>query len=388
MKHKKAISVTETKFRSGHIKNRRKLSLQRIQIIIISAIISWCLCLWYNFGGLFKLMQEAITENDSRLLRKETGLPSCVDNWNHTFDLEHAGFVPFQHDTKPLPPFTSGDPPICRLSSSTLSPIPVILVSKGRSASSSTWQVMSRLTGHCFACQEYTGMNSTLQQEFFSRIKPGENGNWILGYLCSQQIAYRNKGGIISFKWKPFNRAYNDVSLDGLDGLRMIAHHASPQIKVISSSRNHLDVIVSQKKHWLMKHQDGGAYAHCSSDNTTCLEAHKKFGSGIYIPLDTLLNKLRYLSTLENIFDKNLKKLNVPHIKVSYEKLYHGDDAEEWMRIFRFLGRGPGSNLSRNIVDKAMEHVGTSNPLHNVSMSNYEKVRDILRGTEFESLLH
>ena len=372
-----------------YVVKRCALCSGKIKVIIAFNLIfiSWCLCLWYNFGN-FKLMQKAIMENDYMISKKVTDLPSCVDKWNHTFKLEHAGFVPFQHGTKPLPPFTSGDPPICRLSSSTISPIPVILVSKGRSASSSTWQVMSRLTGHCFKCREYTGMNSTLQQKFFSSIKPGENGNWILGYLCAQQIAYKNKGGIIGFKWKPFNREINNVAEDGFDGLRMIAHHTNPQIKIVSSGRNHLDVLVSQTKHMKMRGKDGGAYAHCSQENTECLNAHKKFGSGIHMPLGSLLSKLRYLATLEKIFEKNLQMLNVPHIKVTYEKLYQSKDAEEWMRIFRFIGRGPGYDLSMDQVEKAMEHVGTSVPFHNVSISNYNEVRDILRGTEFEALLH
>ena len=57
-----------------YVVKRCALCSGKIKVIIAFNLIfiSWCLCLWYNFGGLFKLMQEAITENDSRLLRKET----------------------------------------------------------------------------------------------------------------------------------------------------------------------------------------------------------------------------------------------------------------------------------------------------------------------------
>jgi len=211
-------------------------------------------------------------------------------------------------------------------------------------------------------------------------------GNWILRSLCAQQNEYKEKGGIIGFKWKPFNSTINNTAI--LDGLRMVGYHFDPPIKVIRAQRNYLDVFVSQRKHRRMKQNNTQSFAHCSPGNTTCLEAHKKFGSGIYIPTYYLLNKLRTITNFENRFDQYLKEFNVPFINVSYEKLYHSNDAEEWMRIFRFLGRGPGSNLSRNLVDKAMEHVKTSSPFHNVSMSNYEEIKDILKGTEWETLLH
>jgi len=322
-------------------------------------------------------------------LPKRTLQPACEGKWNASFDPFGSGLTPPQYGTRPLPPFTTGDPPSCRLSRSVASPIPVILVSKGRSGTSSTWQVISKLTGHCFDCEEYTGYNSTESAAFFSRIKPGDNGNWILNYLCSQQNAFIDKGGIVGFKWKPFNRKnVNDVSLDGLDGLRMVAHHINPQIKIVRLRRNHLDVIFSQKKHLAMKEKEGQAYAHCLPHDNKCIETHKQFGSGFNLPTETLLRKLRFLSTLEDKFDKNLDELKVPHIKVSYEKLYHSDDAEEWMRIFRFLDRGPRTSLSKDVVENAMELVGTSNPLHNESMLNYKEVQDILMGTEFETLLH
>ena len=76
-------------------------------------------------------------------------------------------------------------------------------------------------------------------------------------------------------------------------------------------------------------------------------------------------------------------------IKVLYELLYYSKNAEKWFRIFRFLGRGPGFHLTKEQVEIAMETVATSNkPSHNVSISNYKEVRDVLKGTEFESLLH
>ena len=80
--------------------------------------------------------------------KEETELPSCSGKLYVNPSLLKLKRTP--KETPPLPPFTSGQPPIYRLESSSQLPIPVILTSLGRSGSSSTWQVMSRLTGHCF----------------------------------------------------------------------------------------------------------------------------------------------------------------------------------------------------------------------------------------------
>jgi len=325
---------------------------------------------------------------------EEEALPTCNTTWKEIYDPENSTFAHRNKDIQPLSPFTSGDPPICNLKSSAETPIPVIYSSFGRSGSSSTWQVISRLTGHCFEIQEYTGEHSKDAAEFFSRIKPGNNGNWILGYLCNQQIRYAGKGGIIGFKWKPNKPSvYNKASLDGL---RMIAHYTdppyedNPQIKIISSTRNPLDVILSRIKHYRMDESinEHMRVPHCMLNDTKCIEEHKKFGIGLHVPMENLMITLKKMRKDGRKFNKLLLKMNVPHIKVSYEKLFYGDNVDEWKRIFLFLGRGPVHNLSRNLVEKAMEHVGTSSPFHNVTISNYEEVRDMLIGTNFERLLH
>ena len=172
----------------------------------------------------------------------------------------------------------------------------------------------------------------------------------------------------------------------------MIAHHTNPQIKIVRSRRNPLDIILSHQK-WRLLNLNGfknraHGYAHCSSNNTACINTHKKYGTNIHLTPETILDKLRTMIMVEERVDRNLEDLNVPHIKVSYEKLYHSNDAEEWMRIFRFLERGPGSNLSKKKLEEAMEHGGTGIPSHNVSISNYKEIWNTLMGTELEHLLH
>jgi hypothetical protein len=93
------------------------------------------------------------------------------------------------------------------------------------------------------------------------------------------------------------------------------------------------------------------------------------------------------LTEREDAVDRLLKQLGVPHVKVSFDELCYGNGAEEWMRIFRFLGKGPRENLTRDQVQEAMRHAATHNTHHNVTLGNYEQVRKLLTGTEFESLL-
>ncbi len=128
--------------------------------------------------------------------------------------------------------------------------------------------------------------------------------------------------------------------------------------------------------------------AHCKEGDKECIAAHLKYGKGVLLPTKKLLLKLEGGLDLEKRIDKLLEKLNVPTINVTYEGLYFGEDASEWMRIFRFLGVGPSQNLTPQDVEEAGQFVSTSVSYHNVTLGNYEEVRSTLNGTKFASLLH
>ena len=176
----------------------------------------------------------------------------------------------------------------------------------------------------------------------------------------------------------------------------MIAHYTdppfldNPQIKIISSKRNMLDVLLSRIKHDRMNKVANlkVRIPRCRLDDVECLKIHKDFGTGLRVPIEDLLEKLKKLHKYQKKSENVLKDLRVPHIKVSYEKLFNDDISKEWEKIFRFIGRGPIHNLSKELLEKAMEHVGTSSPFHNVTILSDEEVRDILVGTSFEKLLH
>jgi hypothetical protein len=91
---------------------------------------------------------------------------------------------------------------------------------------------------------------------------------------------------------------------------------------------------------------------------------------------------------MEDKTDSILREYNVPTIHVSFEKLFSIDeDTSEWKRIFDYLGVGPRHLLARKDIEEA-GHAATSIPLHNVTLSNYDEVRSVLVGSDFEHLLH
>ena len=106
------------------------------------------------------------------------------------------------------------------------------------------------------------------------------------------------------------------------------------------------------------------------------------------LPTRNLIKELEKLDDMENRGDDLLKDLNVPTIKVSFEKLFQsGDDVSEWKRIFTYLGVGPTSNLTSHDVEKA-GHAATSIPFHNETLKNYDEVKATLASSQFETLLH
>ena len=108
---------------------------------------------------------------------------------------------------------------------------------------------------------------------------------------------------------------------------------------------------------------------------------------GLILPTEGLLKRLNKLTSLEEEVDQVLQVMGVPHIDVTYERLYLTDTADEWKRILEFLGR-PAPDLSMADVRATMDLLATNAPFHNETLGNYEEVRSRLIGTKFENLLH
>lgn len=267
-------------------------------------------------------------------------------------------------------------------------PTPIILMSLGRSGTASMYQVLSKLAGnqkHAQRIIEYTGSSTKSSESFFQRIPATDvNGDWLVKYICSEQKRFPN-AGIVGFKWKPYETIFmKEKALQGLDLLGRLKEEKGTQIKVIRSKRNLLDVVISRYKH---KGNKGNINAHCRKDDEKCVQQHMKASTGFVLPTRSLLSQLKELNDMEMRTDRLLSKMKVPTIHVSFEKLFMGTDASEWTRTFAFLGVGPSGDVSMADVEEA-SHAATSIPYHNVTLSNYAEVVDVLLGTEFDSLLH
>jgi hypothetical protein len=79
--------------------------------------------------------------------------------------------------------------------------------------------------------------------------------------------------------------------------------------------------------------------------------------------------------------------MNVPHLHVTYDRLYHADNADEWMRMFEFLGVGPAQDLTLEQVKSSMGMEMTSGVNHREKESSFDERKDALQGTGFEVLL-
>jgi hypothetical protein len=270
--------------------------------------------------------------------------------------------------------------PVCSLSSNDTAPVPVILLSRGRSGSASTWQIMSNLTGFVTRAIEWPGSSTAQSAAFFNRKKfkdyQWDNGNWILAFMCAVQEAFP-EAGIVGFKWKPY--IHHSYYQEFINSMKFLAH--SQQIKVVRLRRNLLDVTISR-----YKHKQFLGDAHCSKDDIDCISQH--LDRKVLIPAKDLLEVLQKSADEEDEVDRLLSELSVPHIQVTYEKLYHTNDTKEWTRIFKFLNRGPTDELTFVTLQNVQEHAATHSRLHSATLQNYEEVRQELTGTAFEHLLH
>lgn len=182
-----------------------------------------------------------------------------------------------------------------------------------------------------------------------------------------------------------FNHEY------AIEGLKAVAaqRFKDPMVRMVYLTRNPLDRKLSNIRHSQSEESDAKISAHCSTGDEDCIRKHAEFNRDIIFPTGKEL--MRFLSQNERheeIIIERLNELHVPYVKVVYENLYNDDDdAEEWMRVFRFLGRGPSENLKMDAVRSAFSIAATHKRSRNASIANFEDVRNTLTGTRYEHLL-
>jgi len=277
----------------------------------------------------------------------------------------------------------------CILRPSDEGPLPVILMALGRSGSSVTWDTMARLTGDANVAYEITGGNHNKSQHFFDSIDPNLGSFWPIQRLCDIQervLSQTAHSGIAGFQWKPYKNTINHKH--SLEALKEISKHQDPGIRVIYLTRNTIDRYISNQRH------EGYARTkkvphHCKAGDEECIQKHKQRSKNIILPTGLeLINHLEHALAHDEYVKEKLANAGVKHLYVSYEELFHTESAAEWMKLFRFLNRGPMVNLTIDMVREKFSMVSTSSRKHEEKISNYDVVEKSLRGTRYYHLLH
>jgi len=165
-----------------------------------------------------------------------------------------------------------------------------------------------------------------------------------------------------------------------------MANRTQPIIRFIFLTRNGLDRAISNKKHeGHIRSPD--LPAHCAKNDTDCLSKHARLGSGVELPTEDLVHHLREAQRKDDYVEATLKSVGANYVRVSFERLYDQEDIDEWKKILRFLGRGPMNNLTISQVRDTFSIQRTSSRSHKDILSNYLEVKEVLKGTELESLL-
>jgi len=271
-------------------------------------------------------------------------------------------------------------------------PIPVVLMSLGRSGSSVTWDTLSALTGERNVAFEATGGNPRSSKAFFEDLAEDEFAfyNWTVQRLCHIQTRrpdVNEKAGIAGFQWKPYMSSFNHEY--AIEGLNAIGARTDPEIKVIYLRRNSLDRKISNLRHAQSKQASHSIAAHCAVGDNECIKKQLAFETNFTFPVGTeLITWLTGSERRNRMIVDRLETSKAKFVQVSYEHLFNGDDAEEWMRLLAFLNVGPSSGLTMADVRAAFNMAATHKHGRNETISNFHEVEQTLIGTKFEHYLY
>ena len=83
-----------------------------------------------------------------------------------------------------------------------------------------------------------------------------------------------------------------------------------------------------------------------------------------------------------------LDSIGIEHMDLSYGKLFDANNTDEWIRAFKFLGKGPTENLSMEEVQEAAGQVRTNFVPRSERITNFQDVVATLEGTEYAHYLY
>ena len=310
----------------------------------------------------------------------------------------------FLHDTKSLTSKCSSLNPTSENASSGLSsnhkpithlPTPVVFICAGRSGSSNTWKTLSKLAGgKVNRAIEDLGSTPKQVQLFMDTFPSEEYGAWwVQQHLC-QITKFHTMSNIAGFQWKPYKNSlrssFGQGVLKGISGYNAnitkgqpppSSNHASSSfIRVLYMTRNNLDVIISKLKHKIRTE----IVAHCDKDDKDCSQQHN-----VKVTLSTngLLRSLNSMKLKQKNDESTLQLMGVEYYRTSYEKLYNTNSAEEWKKILAYLGYPIDKTTAMKDIEAAFPYAKTTTVSRRDILENYDEVRNVLEGTEFEALL-
>ena len=353
--------------------HRRNRDLDIILFIFLILFIS------LEHARLFKSVEEDVPIAQKGSTQKEGDTtdidtqPSVAVNWDWDHILSHQSN--------------------CTLVEDDNTPLPLVFMALGRTGSSVTWATVAKMTGDADPERsvEITGRIHTEATQFFNEIPDELGPNWPSAYICDLQSNFTERGlhhGLVGFQWKPYMSAFNtDKSLSGFRDLAAAFEAAlHPRIRVVYQTRNAIDRRLSN---WRHRGHGSEVPAHCIVGDEECIKEHERFSQMMnFTTGDELISWLNVDKDHMRRVIERLEGMDVDYIHVTYEKLYMGEDAAEWMRIFTFLGRGPKEGLTLEEVQKNFGMAKTSSKTHKDMMLNYDEVKKTLEGTEYEDLLN
>jgi len=239
-------------------------------------------------------------------------------------------------------------------------PKPVIFLSTDSAESEVIWKVVGDYTGEGKGSNLHEFMEAgSPGMDLFHQIEGSDGAHRLLDFMCEKQKE-EPESRFVGFDWKPLPNTFS--SQTSINGLKLLANSSSSPVKVIRIRRNPLDAVISQQM--------------------------AKLDSKISLSTDFLVTGLATFTKDEDSYDKVLEDMNIPHIHVSYEKLFQTYSASEWQRILHFLDIEKRVTFKKvgRIADQVIER--SQNRNHRKILKNYDEVKHALTGTGFEGLLH
>jgi len=261
----------------------------------------------------------------------------------------------------------------------------VILLSFGNSGSNEIWNLMGTFTGRNQHDNGFKRVERTLRlsptnviEEIDTEGAFSGGKEWLLNYMCKRQKA-NPYAYFVGFKWKP--KKYSQKEKDVLEAIKL----TNLPIKVVRLHRNVLDQLLSQNKIDIVKRL--GLGVRCKKGIEPCAVVRKELGMKMHIQTSNLIPKLDKQIKMEFLFDRDLKKMEIPHTHVEFHKLLNEDDMQEWMQVLDFLGKPMLVTAGDRNKSMKLESISFSTNNLEKSISNYQEVRDTLRDSNLDFLL-